>query len=436
MTSPVSESARREATSRIARYAAFEHAYRGYKVRDRNRVVSEAQLDRVKFNFCEPVVDFAAAWIAGQPLRFSVKHDSSDAAKLLTQAANDIWDRSFGDARFLEGALSCCIHGDMAMLARKRPDDGLALIDFVDASICYPEFSPTDVSQLTSLTVAFHYRDAGDHHVREEHWTRDGYRFIVDGEIIDEGSFDLGGNAPAVWIKNDGLKSDKFGRSEIDRILDLVLEYDHVASKETRIIDYNSSPITALTGVKKGQTELQKDLRSVWYLPENGKAELLELKSDGERIGAQLDRIEEAIQKISMTPAIAFGSIDRGFSNATGISLKILYGPLEKKTQRKRATWGPQIQKVMWLALMIEGHYVPVEHVDLVWQDAAPHNLSEALDQLETKKRLGASTRQILIEAGYDDETIERMLAERDGEDERSASRAALMFNSGGQERE
>lgn len=431
----VSDALQRSATSRITQYAAFEQAYRGFKVRDRNRVITEAQLDRIKFNFCEPVVDFAVAWIAGPPLRFSIKHENDELAKTLTQAANDIWDRSCGDSRFVEGALNCCIHGDMAIVVRRR-DDGKALIDFVDASICYPEFSPTNVSELESLTVAFKYNKDGQLHVREEQWLRDGYKFVVDELVVDEGRFDLQGNVPAVWIKNDGLKSDCFGRSEIDRILDLVLEYDHVASKETRIIDYNAAPITALTGVKKGQAELQKDVRSVWYLPENAKAELLELKSDGDRVAAQLARIEEAIQKISFTPAIAFGTIDRGFSNATGISLKILYGPLEKKTQRKRALWGPQIQQAMWLAMRIEGNTLPLEHVDLIWQDAAPHNLSDALDQLEAKKRLGASTRQLLLEAGYDDETIEMMMAERDAEEERSSARAAMMFNSGGQERE
>jgi hypothetical protein len=71
-------------------------------------------------------------------------------------------------------------------------------------------------------------------------------------------------------------------------------------------------------------------------------------------------------------PPVAFGRQDSGFSSISGVALRILYGPLLSKTNRKRANWSPPLEYLMWLCLQAEGHAVELEAVNAVWQDPLP----------------------------------------------------------------
>jgi hypothetical protein len=433
--------------ARLSRYEQMELAYEGKKVRTRNNILPDDQVGTIKFNFNRPIVNMALAWIAAPPISWRVRGEAEKATKDLSQQAADIWDRSQGPTQFLEASQNCLIHGDMVGLVRSvaklQMADGELLeaetrIEFHSAHRCMPHFDPSDCSRLLELSIVYDTPGSNGKPIKhEERWGQTHLDIYLDGELSSTMPY---GNewveVPAVWIRNEGLKGQLFGTSELANVHELVHMYDHIAGGETSVIDYHSKPNLVFKGVTKPASDLEKTHRTTYYLPADGDAFFLELDSDAERVDRHLVRLKQAIQEISETPAIAFGQIDDGFSSATGISLKVLYGPLNKKTARKRAMWGPQLQRLMRMALKQDGSEVTDEQVDIVWQDATPENELEVLEALESKKRLGVSARQALIEAGYDNAEVDQMLKDRAAEEDEALARAQRAFDSGGSRKE
>lgn len=393
-------------------------------------LIANTQVKELKYNFCRPIVHMAAAWIAGEPLQWKVTLDSEDESQDATGVAREIWDRSNGDAQFMQASISAGILGDMAVVVRMK-DEKKAILDFVNPQIAEPEFSPFDHSKLLSLTIRIKL-PGGEEFV--ETWTSDLVtRRIGESEPTTEAYTDFG-EVPAVWIMNQGISGDCYGESELSgRLTDLVLEYNHLADKRRSTIDYYANPTPWVKGVAKSQEEFKKNLRTMWFLPENGECGFLEWKGSPPDVQAALDDIRSAISEVSETPAIAFGKIDSGFATATGISLKVLYGPLEAKTKRKKAIWGPQLQRAMWLALKAEGLTdLQPEQVDIIWGNPLPQDVMTEMDEFESKQRLGVSQSQLQREMGYSEEQIKQMADEKRQQESERAAQQAKIFDRGG----
>ncbi len=111
---------------------------------------------------------------------------------------------------------------------------------------------------------------------------------------------------PAVWIRNSAIKGLPYGISDIDPILELVEEsHDHLASKQTRIVDYYASPNVVFEGLQKPTVQAEKGIGTVFYLPAGGKGYFLEW--NGNTPDVRSPTIRNGISEISQVPAIAFG---------------------------------------------------------------------------------------------------------------------------------
>lgn len=81
------------------------------------------------------------------------------------------------------------------------------------------------------------------------------------------------------------------------------------------------------------------------------KVENLELKADLKPIYNYLEQIENAIYRTSGVPKLAF-EVDRGISNASGISLEIIFQPLIDKVRRKRIQFEAAAKRINHLVLL------------------------------------------------------------------------------------
>jgi len=391
---------------RIAMYGRYMRAYRGIAIRGLTTNVTAMENKRLRFNFNRPVVTLAAAWMAGKPV---IWHIDGDKSGEVAEKAKKIWERSGAESSLVEACLLGGILGDMVGSVVWDETNRTAKIEYIDPTLCAPLFDPHNFGKLQRMTIGYETIDSkGKSVVYAEDWFEDRMVATTEGKNPKEYSYDVfGGELPLVWIPNQGVFGQTFGDSELIGIIDLVEEYDHLGDKRTRIVDYYAAPRPVFEGVQKGDVALKDN--SVIYLPVGGKAYFLEWSGSGPDIQQQLDCIRAAISEISETPAIAFGQVDSGFSGASGISLRVLYGPLNAKTLRKRATWGPRLERLMQLALRAEGMEVALEDINLQWGDMTPASELEALQVLQAKAALGADRETILGEAGYTADQISDM---------------------------
>lgn len=414
---------------RLWKYARFMRAYEGYAVRGTVGNTALQEWKRLKYNFCRPIVNVGAQWLVGGPAIWDIK--TSDAA---VDAATAIWERSGSDGAFIKAALLGAIYGDAVALAT-IDDKKLARIQFIDPSVCNPVFNSHNASLLDSVGIAYDMLGkAGDRVMYEEEWRPDGY-YIKDSSETDTyhkvtDYSPWGGELPVSWITNQGMLGRAFGFSDLENVVELVEEYDHLCSKRTRVVDYYASPNLYIKGVTK--SDFTKDETTVIFLPKDGDIGFVEWQGNAPDLGEQLISIRETISEISETPAIAFGKIDSGFASATGVSLKVLYGPLMTKTMRKRASWVPALERAMRLALHSEGIICDQHDVRLILPDPSPSNSLEETQELVMEKSIGASNSILLAKKGYTSEEIRDMKTEADAEQSQVANMAMKQFDAGG----
>ncbi len=417
--------------ARISRYIRWQRLYDGFALRQ--NLSNHIQYKELDYNLALPIANASASFLAGKELSFAVADDDE-----ATECLSDVWTESGGAATFFDAALQGTILGDAVAILQKKGEDECTCIRWLDPAVCFPEFDPHDYERMVALVIAYEIPIAASgHQSYYEEW-RDGKvtiridDIITETDVYDQEKFN---GVPGVWVRNQKIKNEIFGRSDLAPIAKLIERYDHLNDKQNRIIDYYSSPNLLVKGVKKGALEMTKGERTVYFVPETGDVSFIEWQgtAQAQAVEAQIVRTRETISEISETPQVAFSKIEGGMTDVTGIALKLLFGPLLKKTDRKRTTWGPALERLMIMALAAEGFEdIAQEDLSITWPDPLPQNLQEFWTIASMKKDVGVSKKQILREAEYSDEQIEEMEGEKEEEDAAAVELEAKAFAAGG----
>jgi hypothetical protein len=404
---------------RFQNYQKYLRAYRGESIRAPLGATSPTETKGLRHNFNRPIIHLGADFLAAKPLKWRI--DGDDKVGTVGKAAFDVWDRSGSDRAFLEAATSAGIYGDVVGLA-VMGEDGRPRIEFVAADIAFPTFSGNDNRKLEELEIAWEDEARDGRQVQHrEFYGPDGRTVFQDGEEVE---FQPWERIPAVWIRNLALKGFPFGFSDLENVAELVEEYDHLATKRTRIVDYYAAPNIVAEGMSPG--DVQKTVGTVFYPPAGSKMYFLEWTGNQPDVELQMTRLRNDISEVSEIPAVAFGRQDSGFSSISGVALRILYGPLLSKTNRKRANWAPALEYLMWLCLETAGHTVTLEAVNAVWQDPLP--IDRKADAEAEKARADAGLTSVvgaLERLGIEDPAGEAEAIERDLRWERLAKLAS-----------
>jgi hypothetical protein len=397
--------------------------YDGYVIRKNENGVQEWKV--LKYNMSLPIINITADFLASKPVSFVVSNDEE-----ATSIADKIWTESGGSAVFMENAFLGCVFGDACIMVSKKDNESTACFKWLDPSICYPEFDPHDYNRMTGLVLKYDIeRPDGSKEVYKEVWREGTVKTYLEDKIINTESYDekAFNGVPAVWIRNNGIKSLKYGISDIQPIAELVEQYDHLMDKMSRLCDYYSSPNIYFKGVTKKQMETsRRGERTIYYLPVDGEVGFVEWKGSPQGVQEHINQIREALSEVSQTPQIAFSKIDNAVSNVSGVALRLLYGPLLSKTHRKRLSWGPAMERAMHMALIVEGYEdIDLDRISIKWQDPLPENEIEKWQIAVEKESLGVSKEQILREDGYTQDEIDQF--KKENEDSASRMDAAMI---------
>lgn len=400
-------------SDRVQQYGRFKRLYDGLLVRS-NLALTEQQ-KRVVFNFAQPIANISAAFLAGKPLSFEHSGGKTED-DTLTQEMAAIWTRSGSDQKFLEAARLGAIQGD-SCLKVEETEDGKYRLRWMDAAICFPEFDPHDCEKLTGMVIAYEVAGLqGGTRAYMESW-RDGVVTIDDGDNPTETkTYDeklWGGGPPFVWIPNERMLGECFGRSDLQCLVDLIERFDHTATKQDQIVDYYAHPNIVFRGISKPTNgKFDNKIGNAFFVPADGDVFFVEWKGNAPAVGEDLERLRDAISEVSETPRIAFGKTDSGVTQLSGVALKVLYAPLLAKTQRKQASYGPGLERALFIALAASGKKVDPTAISVDWPNPLPGDELADLKALQIKSTW-LSDEQILREMEYTPEEIVQNLAER-----------------------
>lgn len=422
--------------ARLADYARYRRLYDGELLRQSTN--GAEQVKEIAFALAGPIVNIGADFLAGSPLVFSVRTPTGEVDEEGTKLAAEIWERSGAESRFLIAAINGAIDGDIPILIRRRAPDDEVVLRFPRADTVFPSFDPDDMDRLWRYVMGYMTTDEQGN--RESYyeefeggtWFRR-VKGVESSGVYDADLYD--GGVPCVWVRNLGL-GEQFGRSDLKPLKRLLERYDHASEKEVDIVDYFSSPNVIGKGIGK-LSELIKEsipfgFRRFFSVPKDASIEYLEWKGDRPDVEKVIEHLRSAIAEVAETPTIAFGKLPQGLTQISGVALKILYGPLIVKNRRKRAQYGPALERAMCYALRESGHAVEnPQLVDIEWTDPTPANEVEKWETALAQEEAGVSRAQVLRERGYNDEKQKAMSEERDEEQQKDAENAAAALDAG-----
>jgi Phage portal protein, SPP1 Gp6-like len=172
-------------------------------------------------------------------------------------------------------------------------------------------------------------------------WFRDGIEIREPNPL---------GEIPIVHIKNISIPGECYGLPDGQDLLALQREFNEKATDISDTVNYHSSPITIIEGARAKQ--LEKSPKKTWSVPAGARVYHLEYGGSMELSQLYLDRIKKAMHELSDVPENALGS-NMAISNTSGVALSMLLRPLIEKTKKKKATYGPGLQRGNYFILRL-----------------------------------------------------------------------------------
>lgn len=131
------------------------------------------------------------------------------------------------------------------------------------------------------------------------------------------------------------------------------------------------------------------------------KIEAVAMQSDITNLLAFAANLRSDIDEQSSVPGVATGRIDILPRGITGVAIELLYGPLLKKTDKKRCTYGELIINVSKALLMLNNMSGDID-VTIDWESPLPVDDLPTVQAYVLLKSVGVSNASILRKLGYD----------------------------------
>ncbi len=179
---------------------------------------------------------------------------------------------------------------------------------------------------------------------------------------------------------------------ELNNALNLVQSNINVTGKIQRIL--------YATGAGEGTLDIAPG--KIIQLPlTESKIVSVPLASDTANMLAFAANLRSDIDEQSAVPGVATGRIDILPRGITGIAIELLYGPLLKKTDKKRCTYGELIIDVSKALLVLNNMSDDID-ISLSWESPLPVDDLNTVQACVMLKEIGVSNASIMRKLGYD----------------------------------
>ncbi|UCH43490.1 MAG: phage portal protein [Dehalococcoidales bacterium] len=251
-----------------------------------------------------------------------------------------------------------------------------------------------------------------------ELWTAQEFELWVDGNQV-ESKPNPYGFIPFVIYPNLREPKRFWGVSDLLPIMEPQRELNRATSQLSKILELSGNPIAVLENVEESK-DIAIRPGSVWNIPEDAKAYLLDLLQGG-GVRLHIDYINilyRILHDLSESPRAAFGGTERDLS---GVALEIELQPLLQKVRRKRIIRNAVYQQRSRLILKLLEKYQNEDfsnvNLRVIWAPVLPQDMAKLVSNEQALVQNGIhSRRRAMDEIGVQDPEMEfdRWLEERE----------------------
>lgn len=206
--------------------------------------------------------------------------------------------------------------------------------------------------------------------------------------------------APIVDTQNLPEPNAYWGRPDLTAdVLETQLTLNKVMSNAARVQRIHGHPKVVAKGVGDGDLDVGPDEAIV--LPDTeSEISLLEPRAQVADHIQLFNTVKAALHEISRVPEITAGKLDN-VGQLSGLALKILYGPLVRKTEVKRRLYGGMVEE-LGRRLLEMGGYGPDHKVEIMWPEIIPSDPLVQAQAADALQQVGVSQATTLQQLGYD----------------------------------
>ncbi|HEY0171603.1 MAG TPA: phage portal protein [Pyrinomonadaceae bacterium] len=375
--------------------------------------------DNVYINYAEIVVDTGVGFLFGKPLVIGV---GTDQDKTGEEYLERVWPQSQRDEEFQEMAQDGAVTGD-AYLKICIEETGEPRVTVGDPATYEIVTDPHDVSRPVIFRCSYQMTDAGgrEYLFKEETeraenkktWRIRHFESRDGGQLWTPTAYDMTWNfafPPIFHAKNLPNPKCTYGKPDLtEQVLAVIAYISRLDSMCGKVVRMHSSPKAWAKKLKK--TDLEWGTDGMLFLNPTGQSAeaeigLLEMTNDISTALSLRKVLREGLAEMTGVPEVATGKVETT-GQLSSVALRLLYGPLIEKTEKKQLRYGRMIKECVEALLVIGG--LKGQKVKLNWGDALPGDEKAKVEVAEGKQRLGFSTNTLIKELGGDPEHEAKM---------------------------
>ena len=379
------------------------------------RVLPGEPDDNVLLNLAGLIVDTGVDALFGQDIHIEVGVSDDGVDEPTTAYVNAVYEANREMLLFQSLATNGAVSGHAALRimppVEGSPPGTLPRLIVVDPEMLRVVWRPDDVGTVEAYVLQWmSYDQRGREVPQRQLIQRDntGWRILEQQQAAGQGSRWVTTDEqawnytwpPIIDTQNLPEPNSYYGRPDLtDDVVDTNLTLNKVMSNAARVQRIHGHPKVVAKGVGEGDLDVGPD--EAILLPDtDSEISLLEPRATVTDHIELFRTVKAALHEISRVPEVTAGKLDN-VGNLSGLALKILYGPLVRKTEVKRRLYGDMVEELS-RRLAEFGGFGPDHSVDIRWPEIIPSDPVMESAAAEALQRAGVSQATVLSEMGYD----------------------------------
>ena len=342
-------------------------------------------------NYIAEIIDKQARFMFGEFPTITVDCEDEDTTEKLNKFINDLIKKNLLKDSLIKAAKDCFIGKRIACKVTANEDEkekGVKISFRPSLEFVFE----TQIEDIQELDKVIYYYQLNDKFDRKEQrlWKQkyemdNGYCYVSEGiyngygEIVEEISDHKNTKLkfiPTYIIFNDGLSGDIKGRSDVEKLIDIQLDYNRLDSEDTDALLKGMNNIKYTIDAEQPETAYPTGPEAFWDIQTESAKEGTAQATAGTlstdftystRMKEKQQDNKQTMHDLCSVPMLTIQDLT-GVATS-GKSMKVLYWQLILRCKEKFNAWGPAIEYVFKFAIEMARIYGMLDIADNIEYD-------------------------------------------------------------------
>lgn len=368
---------------------------------------------QIPFNYARFIVNKLASWQFEKGIDFNCTSISSqNRADEIEKDLYEIHKQNTMDAKLYQAAVECNISGGVVFKLKYDEEKKYPRILPRNMIECFPVYEFDDYENIYRVHfIAFQDENT----IWKQTYDFAGGKCYISEAIFDTKNIStpkqviidyqpIGINSrwldflPVYIIANNPQLGQVIGVSELEDLIPIIDEINRKYSDLSDSLKFDMFAITVMLNITQDpDNPLKTKAGAIWDLvggspTGNQRADVFKLESQFSYIESLRYHIDSLISSLFEFSEVVNLSVDKisGIGNLSGVALKLLFGAMISKTNRKNMIWGSKLRDLylgtLKLKQVYEGYNIPEDlDIEIIFHNPLPANELEQV-QIATQK--------------------------------------------------